>query len=87
MMRGCLRWTDKMAERNKIERGLITFIYLYIYIYFYFSSFRISIQVSKKSNRFKEKLLVKRRGWIGFGGLGREGQVTKIITVTDKKVD
>lgn len=74
MMRGCLRWTDKMAERNKIERGLITFIYLYIYIYFYFSSFRISIQVSKKSNRFKEKLLVKRRGWIGFGDWDGRGK-------------
>lgn len=61
MMRGCLRWTDKMAERNKIERGLITFIS-------FFFPFRISVQVSKKSNRFKEKLLVKRRGWIGFGG-------------------
>lgn len=72
MMRGCLRWTDKMAERNKIERGLITFIYLYIYIYFYFSSFRISIQVSKKSNRFKRSCLSK--GGVGLDlGIGTGG--------------
>lgn len=66
MMRGCLRWTGKMAGRNKIERGLITFISSF------FFSFRISVQVSKKSNRFKEKLLVKRRVGLDLG-VGTEG--------------
>lgn len=40
MMRGCLQWTGKMAGRNKIERGLITFISSF----FFFSHFSSSIK-------------------------------------------
>lgn len=80
MMRGCLRWTDKMAERNKIERSLITFI-----SFFFFFPFRTSVQVSKKSSRFKEKLLVKRRGWIGFGDWDGRGKWRKLLQLPTKR--
>lgn len=72
MMRGCLRWTDKMAERNKIERGLITFIYLYIFFIFIFFLFAFQFKYQKRAIDLKRSCLSK--GGVGLDlGIGTGG--------------
>lgn len=74
MMRGCLRWTGKMAGRNKIERGLITFISSFFFL------FAFQFKYQKRAIDLKRSCLSK-GGLDWIWGLGRKGQVTKIIEV------
>lgn len=67
MMRGCLRWTDKMAERNKIERSLITFI-----SFFFFFLFALQFKYQKRAIDLKRSCLSK--GGVGLDlGIGTGG--------------